>query len=145
MEVFTGFCQRYPAFLDSSMALMRRPADDLHGIVSESIWLRLGQGMARCLSQVAAVLREGRARGMFQIEDPDYMANVLWTQALGAMHLVRSGVGVREAAPGIPALFRVDAQRIAKTCVATALAGVGAPLGPTDAARGARGPGGPAL
>lgn len=126
MEAFTGFCQSYPAFVDSSMALMRRPARDLHAIVSESVWLRLGQGMAACLSQVAAVLRDGAATGEFEVADPDYTANVLWTQALGAMHLVRSGVGVRQAAPGVPELFRVEADAMVRTCVASALASVGA-------------------
>src|SRR5215212_11700657 len=49
-EAFARYCQRYPAFLDSSQALMRRPARELSEIISESVWLRLGQGMARCLS-----------------------------------------------------------------------------------------------
>jgi AcrR family transcriptional regulator len=134
MEAFAGFCQRYPAFVDSSMALMRRPARDLHAIVSESVWLRLGQGMASCLSRVAAVLREGIADGTFEVEDPDYMANVLWTQALGAMHLVRIGVGVREAAPAVPELFRVNADEMVRTCVASALATVGGGRAPAAAA-----------
>jgi AcrR family transcriptional regulator len=125
MQAFAGFCQDYPAFVDSSMALMRRPARDLHAIVSESVWLRLGQGMAACLDQVASVLRDGAAIGDFDIADADYTANVLWTQALGAMHLVRIGVGVRQAAPGIPELFRVEAEEMVRTCVASALASVG--------------------
>ena len=29
------------------------------------------------------------------------MANVLWTQVLGIMHLARSRVGIREIAPGV--------------------------------------------
>ena len=124
MEAFAGFCRRYPAFLDSSMALMRRPARDLQAIVSDSVWLRLGQGMARCLGRVAEVLREGSAAGVFDVDDPDYMANVLWTQALGAMHLVRIRVGVREAAPGVPELFRVDSDEIVRTCVDAAMATV---------------------
>ena len=126
MEAFAGFCRRYPAFLDSSMALMRRPARDLRAIVSESVWLRLGQGMAACLSRVADVLREGAERGEFRVEDADYTANVLWVQALGAMQIVRSGVGVRQVAPGIPELFRVDADEMVRVCVRNALASVDA-------------------
>ena len=38
------------------------------------------------------------------------MANILWTQILGAMHLARIRVGMRQAAPGVPELFTVDAR-----------------------------------
>jgi AcrR family transcriptional regulator len=125
-ETFAGYCQRYPAFLDSSQALMRRPARELSEIVSESVWLRLGQSMARCLGCVAAVLRAGAEAGEFEVDDPDYMANVLWTQALGVMHLARIRVGVREAAPGVPALFRVTSEQVVESCVTGALLLVGA-------------------
>ena len=125
MEAYAGYCERYPAFLDCCTSLMRRPARELHEMVSESVWLRLGQGMARCLDRVAGVLRAGREAGTFEVEDPDYMASVLWTQALGTMHLARLGVGVRQAAPGIPELFKVTPERIVRTCVESALATMG--------------------
>src|SRR3954462_9339409 len=98
-HAYAGFCERYPAFLDCSLSLMHRPARELHAMVSESIWFRLGQSMARCIDQLAAVLRDGRADGSFTtVDDPDRLANVLWTQTLGAMHLARIGVGVKQAA-----------------------------------------------
>jgi len=131
MEAYVNYCLRYPAFLDSSMALMQRPARDLHERVSESVWLRLGQGMARCLHVVAESLRAGIESGAFDVEDPDYMANVLWTQALGAMHLARIRVGVRQVAPGVPGLFAVAPERIVRSCVASAMATVGAAPRPT--------------
>jgi len=126
MEAFAGFCERYPAFLDSSLSLMHRPAQELAERVSESVWLRLGQGMAGCLDQVASVLRDGNASGACAVEDPDYLANLLWTQTLGAMHLARIGVGVRQAAPGVPALFRVSPDDVVRGCVASAMATIGA-------------------
>lgn len=125
-EAYAGFCRRYPAFLDASLALMRRPARELSEIVSESVWLRLGQGMASCLDHVARVLRNGHDRGVFEVEDPDYTATVLWTSTLGTMHLARLGIGVRQLGPGVPGLFRVTPERVVETCVATALATVGA-------------------
>jgi AcrR family transcriptional regulator len=128
-EAYAGFCQRYPAFLDSSLALMHRPARELREIVSESVWLRLGQGMATCLDQLGGVLRSGSDAGVFAVDDPDYMANVLWTQMLGVMHLARIRVGVRRLAPGVPALFEVEPDRIVRTCVASAMATVGARAG----------------
>jgi AcrR family transcriptional regulator len=120
-EAFARYCQRYPAFLDSSQALMRRPAAELSEILSESVWLRLGQSMARCLECVASVLRAGAKTGAFVVDNPDYMANVLWTQALGVMHLARIRVGVRQAAPGVPALFSITPDQIVDSCVQGAL------------------------
>jgi AcrR family transcriptional regulator len=111
-EAYAAFCLRYPAFLDCSMSLMQRPAAELERTISPSVYLRLGQGMARCLEQFAAVLR-----AFPRVEDPDYTANLLWTQMLGAMHLARIRVGVRQAAPGVPALFRVEPERIVRSCV----------------------------
>ncbi len=120
-RAYAGFCERYPAFLDCSMSLMRRPAKDLHGLVSESVWLRLGQGMAECIDHVTRLLRT-----IDGIEDPDYLANVLWTETLGMMHLARIRVGVRQEAPGIPALFTIAPERVIETVVAHARAIVGA-------------------
>jgi AcrR family transcriptional regulator len=121
---YAGFCQRYPAFLDSSLALMRRPALELNEIVSESVWLRLGQGMASCIGPLADVLRDGAESGEFELDDPDYLANVLWTQTLGAMHLARIRVGMRHLAPGMPELFKVTPQQVVRSCVESALATV---------------------
>ena len=125
-EAYAGFCQRYPAFLDSSLALMRRPARALNEMVSESVWLRLGQGMARCLDRLAGVLRAGTDQGLFEVQDADYTATVLWTSTLGTMHLARLGIGVRQLAPGVPGVFQVSPERVVETCVANALATVGA-------------------
>lgn len=125
-EVYARFCLRYPAFLDCALSLMRRPAGELRDGLSDSVWLRLGQGMARCVAHVTEVLRAGAADGSFTVEDPDYMANVLWTQVLGTAHLARIRVGVREAAPGLPELFRIEPDDVARTCMRIALASVGA-------------------
>ena len=122
MRAYTGFCRGYPAFLDCALSLMRRPAMELRELVSESVWLRLGQGMSRCVNHLTDTLREGNAAGVFEVDDPDYLANVIWTQVLGTMHLARVGVGVREVGPGVPALFSVAPERVDQTCVETALA-----------------------
>jgi AcrR family transcriptional regulator len=122
VEAYAGFCRRYPAFLDCALSLMHRPAMELRAMVSESVWLRLGQGMSRCVSHLTATLREGTAAGAFAVEDPDYLANVIWTQVLGTMHLARVGVGIRELGPGVPDLFSVDSERVIETCVESALA-----------------------
>src|SRR5215217_6781162 len=71
-EAYARYCLRYPAFLDACMSLMHRPARELADMVSESVWLRLGQGMARCLEHIAAILRDGAEAGVFTVEDADY-------------------------------------------------------------------------
>jgi AcrR family transcriptional regulator len=126
-RAYVGFCLRYPAFLDCALSLMRRPADELREGLSDSVWLRLGQGIASCVVHVAEILRAGARDGTFTVEDPDFMANVLWTQILGATHLARIRVGVRQVAPGVPDLFSVRSEQLARTCVDSALATVGAP------------------
>jgi AcrR family transcriptional regulator len=122
MEAYADFCRRYPAFLDSALSLMHRPAMELRGMVSESVWLRLGQGISGCVRHLTDALRDGREAGAFEVDDPDYVANVLWTQVLGTMHLARAGVGVREASPGVPELFSVAPDDVVRTCVESALA-----------------------
>jgi AcrR family transcriptional regulator len=124
-HAYAGFCQRYPAFLDSSLSLMHRPARELQEEIPEWIWLRLGQGMASCIGRLAAILRAGSERGVFAVADPDYTANVLWTQTLGAMHLARIGVGMRDSG-GTPELFRITPEEVVQSCVSSALATVGA-------------------
>jgi len=116
LDRFTRFCLRYPAFLDCALSLMRRPAGELRQRVSEGVWLRLGRSMAACLAPLAAVLE---AEG---VEDPDFTANRLYTQVLGTMHLARIGVGVREAAPGVPDVFALDPEQVREACVEDALA-----------------------
>jgi AcrR family transcriptional regulator len=111
-EAFARFCVRYPAFVDCALSIMHRPAVDLQAAVSDSVWLRLGSGMASCICPLADELRA------YGTSDPDYTANVLWTQGLGLMHLARIQVGLRRG----PELFAVDSERVVQTCVDTALA-----------------------
>ena len=105
---FADFSLEYPAFLDCAISLLRRPHEVLQEMVSDAVWIRLGQGMASCLGVLADVLRDGAAAGVFTVEDPDFSANHLWTAALGTMHLARSGVGVSRTAPGVPTAFPVE-------------------------------------
>ena len=121
---YAGFCERYPAFLDSALAIMRRPAGELNEVVSEVIWLRLGRALLESIDHVARILRAGNESGAFDVEDPDFTANMLWTQMLGARHLARIGVGMKRADNGMPDLFRVEAEQVVQACVESALATV---------------------
>jgi AcrR family transcriptional regulator len=113
-EAFARFCVRYPAFMDCALSIMQRSALELQAAVSESVWLRLGKGMASCVGPLCDVLR---LRG---VADPDFTANVLWTQGLGLMHLARIRVGLRRTGDA-PELFAVDTEEVVRTCVAHAL------------------------
>ncbi|MBK8293382.1 MAG: TetR/AcrR family transcriptional regulator [Solirubrobacterales bacterium] len=124
-RTYAGFCVRYPAFLDCALSLMKQPAEALQDIVSESRFFRLGQLMVRCVSTVALTLHEGKDAGDFAIDDPDYLANLLWTQALGGMHLVRIGVGVRQSEAGMLEFFPIEPQRVVESCVDVAMTSVG--------------------
>lgn len=115
VRAYAEFCARYPAFLDCSLSLLRRPAMQLNGIVSEAVWLRLGRGMAACVDQLIVALRE------YGVQDADLLAGVVWTQVLGAMHVARTGVGIR-CAGGEPELFRIGTPELVDAVVTSALA-----------------------
>lgn len=108
-EVFVDYGLAHPAFVDCAFALLRRPASELAAEVSEAALFRLGRAVAAALSHLAGVLREGRDEGTFAVDDPDVVANVLYVQALGSLHLARVGAGAREAPgmPGTPDWFRI--------------------------------------
>jgi AcrR family transcriptional regulator len=136
-EAYIDFMLRYPAFLDCALMLMRRPLSALVGEVSEGILLRLGQAMAACLSRISRILKLGAEQGVFRIEDPDYTANHLYAQALGAMHLARVRTGVRElnGTSGIPEPFPIDPERVGGVVMAVAFATVMAPEAAEAAAK----------
>jgi AcrR family transcriptional regulator len=125
---YTDFCLEHPAFLDCGLSLMRRSADDLREVISDAIWIRLGQSMAACLSKLSAILAEGAVTGVFSVEDPDFTANQLYAQTLGTMHLARIGVGVRTTPGGVPEPFAIDPARVQRACIDAVLASVGAHL-----------------
>ena len=119
LDAYTGFCLEHPAFLDCALSLMRRPASELQAAVSDAVWIRLAQRLAGGLAPLRdAIAAAGAA-------DPDFVANRVYTMVLGTMHLARLGVGVREAAPGVPAPFALDPETVRRACVEDALRLVG--------------------
>jgi AcrR family transcriptional regulator len=126
-ERFVSFCREYPAFLDCSLSLMRRPYAELADSVSESVLIRLGQSMSACLSRLSRILAVGAEQGVFEVRDPDYVANHLYAQSLGAMHLARVGAGVRVLAPGVPQMITIDPEEVGHAAIDAAFAYVLAP------------------
>lgn len=115
-EVFADYGIEHPAFLDSTLSLLRRPAEDLRARVSDAVWLALGQAMGACVGWLSHVLDE------LNVTEPDLRANQLYLQAIGVLHLARSGAGLRGLAPGMPEAFPVTAAEVRAACVDLALA-----------------------
>jgi AcrR family transcriptional regulator len=141
-ERYVSFCLQYPAFLDCALSLMRRPFEELGERVSPGVLFRLGQAMSSCLSRLSRVLAAGAEQGVFKIDDPDFLANHLYAQGLGAMHLARVSAGVRELAPGVPQVFPIDPKDVMRTAIDTTFAYVLSPApnggGPAHGGAGRR-------
>jgi AcrR family transcriptional regulator len=123
---YTDYCLAHPAFPECGLSLMRRPASELRETISDAVWIRLGQSMAACLGKLSSILALGAEQGVFAVEDPDFTANHLYTQTLGAMHLARLRVGVRAGANSVPEPFEIEPHRVQEACIADALASVSA-------------------
>ncbi len=119
-ETFAEYGIEHPAFLDGALSLVRQPAEDLRAQVSDTVWLRLGRAIGACTGWLVDVLRD------LGVAEPDLRANGLYLQAIGVLHLARSGVGVRRIGPGVAETFPVGADEVRAACVQLALAGAGA-------------------
>jgi AcrR family transcriptional regulator len=124
-EVFSAFGNKYPAFLDCALALLRKPGADLLADIGDAALLRLGRLMAVLLGRIAAVLRAGNESGVFV--DPDLSATLLYTQLLGMLHVARVGFYVRGTDPNMPELVKVDAEQISRLAVHAGMSSVLAP------------------
>jgi AcrR family transcriptional regulator len=105
--VFLDFGARLPAFVDCAQALLRRRGDELMDEVSQRVMIDLGVAMAACLNHAVAILEAGVATGQFQVRDPNLLANIYYTQALGVLNLATLQLSVREENPGLPAVDAV--------------------------------------
>jgi AcrR family transcriptional regulator len=126
-EVFTDFSNRYPAFLDCAFALLRKPGADLLADIGDAALLRLGRLMAVLLGRIAAILRAGKESGVFEFDDADLAASLLYTSLLGQLHLCRVGFYVKGSDPNMPELVQVDVEQISRLAVRAGIAAVLAP------------------
>jgi AcrR family transcriptional regulator len=115
-EAFADYGIEHPAFLDCALSLLRQPAKHLRAQLSDTVLLRLGQGTGACIRWLADVLDN------LGVAEPDLRANQLYLQAIGVLHLARSGVGLREIAPDQAEAFPVSAEEVRAACVQLALA-----------------------
>ena len=122
VTTFADYALEHPAFVDCAQALMRRPGSELLDEVSERALLKLGGGMAACLRSLSSVIEAGNASGEFKVKDATLLANTLYASGLGALMLARSGLVIREAAPGVPVVGEITPEQVKHHMVATALA-----------------------
>ena len=111
-EVFLDFGARLPAFVDCAQALLRRRGEELMEEVSQQVMVDLGLAMAGCLNHVVEILDAGVATGQFHVSDPNLLANVFYTQALGVLNLATLQLSVREDNPGLPAVDAVPFEEV---------------------------------
>lgn len=112
----------YPAFVDCALDLLSKPGNELLDSVSEGAMMRLGRGMLGPLGVLAHVLEAGNDSGDFHAEDPYMLANMLYTQALGALRFARNQLLVSEASPGVPTVRRVPWESVKRQTVRAAQA-----------------------
>jgi AcrR family transcriptional regulator len=119
---FFDFGSRHPAFADCALSLMRRTGPELFEEISEEAMTRLGRSIATCLGQVSRVLRAGTEGGVFEVEDPDVLANTLYAQGLGLLQLARVGLLVKESSGDTPGVATVPPEQLRRSMVASAVA-----------------------
>jgi AcrR family transcriptional regulator len=119
VHAFLDFGEQYPAFVDCALTLLRRRGDELMAEVSEPVMFRLGRAMTACTSHVVSVLEDGTKEGVFDVPNPDLVANIFYTQALGVLNLATLQISVRELVPGTPRADPVSFDEV-KTYVAEA-------------------------
>jgi AcrR family transcriptional regulator len=125
LTVFADFCVSYPAFLDCGLSLLRRPAVELRETLSDAVWFRVSRAVGRCVGAVQRALEAGVEQELVEVDDPGFTAGRLLTQMMGSMHLSRTGVSLREAAPGAVTAVPLDSEQVRDACVRDALAVVG--------------------
>jgi AcrR family transcriptional regulator len=107
---FGAYCLRFPAFVDCALALLGRPGEILLDEISDSSLLKLGTLMSGELRRIADIVVQGRGGG--DDVDADLLANAMYLQALGIMHLARSGFVVKAVDGGGIGLTQVDSDQI---------------------------------
>jgi AcrR family transcriptional regulator len=123
-EVFVDFCLEYPAFADCAMSLLRRTGEELFGEITEPVMVKLGAAMASALDRISTILKAGQRTGVFDEVDTDYLANHLYTQTLGAMHMARMGLIVSREShiQGHPVVHHADIGTVRSTAITATLA-----------------------
>ena len=104
------------------MSLLRRTGEELFGEITEPVMMKLGTAMATALERIAGILKAGQRPGVFDEVDTDYLANHLYTQTLGSLHMARVGLIVSSGQPGHPVVHHADIATVRETAITATLA-----------------------
>lgn len=121
-EVLVGFCLRYPAFADCALALLRRPGPELRDELSDAAMHTLGRTLSTTIGRIAGVLRDGVDAGAISTEDPDLLANVMYAQGLGVVHLARAQCIVGTEPAPADVFVTITEEQVRRAAVAGMLA-----------------------
>jgi hypothetical protein len=104
------------------MSLLRRTGEELFGEITEPVMTKLGTAMAAALERIAKILEAGQRSGVFDEVDTAYLANHLYTQTLGSLHMARVGLIVSSGQPGHPVVHHADIATVRATAITATLA-----------------------
>jgi AcrR family transcriptional regulator len=118
---FLDFGLEHPAFVDCGVTILRMGPALLEELSSSAL-SQLGRGMTACLARVVDVIAAGKDTGVFDVDDVDLVANLLYALGLGGLQLARLGVMVREDSPGNPGVVGIDQPRLKEHLMTSSLA-----------------------
>ncbi|EFQ84128.1 transcriptional regulator, TetR family [Aeromicrobium marinum DSM 15272] len=119
---FLAFGIDHPAFVDCAQTLLRRRGSELMEEVGAPAMIALGSAMNACLAPVVRTLTSGAEAGDFDVPDPTLLANLFYTQGLGALNLAHLQISVRQHDRGLPVADRVSFDDLEPYMVRSAVA-----------------------
>ncbi|GAB2691704.1 TetR/AcrR family transcriptional regulator [Thalassiella azotivora] len=121
-EAFVDYCLRHPAFTDCALAMLRRPGPELLDELSEPTVQGLGRHLATAIGRIAGAVRTAARAGEADAPDADLIANVLYAQVLGAVHLARAQWVVSSRPAPADVFVPVDVEQVRAAAVRGVLA-----------------------
>ncbi|HPU13823.1 MAG TPA: TetR/AcrR family transcriptional regulator [Aeromicrobium sp.] len=119
-DEFFIYGAKYPAFVDCAQSLLRQRGSELLEQISVERLTELGEVINRCFAQVTAAIIEGNEDGTFDVEDPELVTNIMYTQGLGVLNLVTFQLSIRELNSGLPTMDHLpmpDVVNVAKRAI----------------------------
>ncbi|MCL3837302.1 TetR/AcrR family transcriptional regulator [Aeromicrobium duanguangcaii] len=101
---FLDYGSEYPAFVDCAQSLLRHRGSELLEQISLERLTELGAAINRCFDHITSAIEAGNAAGVFDVKDPELVANMMYTQGLGILNLVTFQRSIREMNSGLPAM-----------------------------------------
>jgi AcrR family transcriptional regulator len=111
-DAYLSYGAAHPAFVDCAQTLMRIRGENILKSVQIERLALLGDAMNNCMSPLIDALEDGNAAGIFDVEDPALIANMLYSQGLGLLNLIGFQRSVTELDTGLPAMEGLPTEHI---------------------------------